>query len=351
MKAGPAHSSGVGTTKGLLENSVIRVVKDIPKGGVGRVQSSDLIGDGAFRYTRYCVLRVQGVPEDRIKTEFEVGSIEAVYRTLIQDGHPVCPVCGKTPAYADHCEKGIRRQARGETRPSTLELPPARQAIPLFEKVIGRPDAPFGGGLHGYCKDLRHLEEKFHGKRFASNLVFENEAGFEGILRRADYSDEDWSALCEGFSQDPRVTDEITPYDVPSGPGLSVLGTQRTPAEQLVVLIAAYALMRNNLDPLVDNLHPDPPLLNRQQLESVGKDLRLAAEQMATLVRGGKVGRGAPVEGLPWREAFLAYRITDLKREGLSYEKIHEYLDEHGHEFSHEEVERLGGFGLQFPDF
>ncbi len=325
------------------------------------MQSTNLIGDGALRYTRYCVFRVQGVSEDQIKIEFEVGSIEAVYRMLIQDGHPVCPVCGKTPAFADHCEKkDKRRKARGETRPSTLELPPARRAIPLFEGVIGSLHSFSDGGLHHYCEDLRHLEEKIHGKRFTSNLIFENEAGFEETLSREDYSEKDWSALCEGLSQDPQVTDEITPYDVSSGPGLSVLGARRTPAEQLVVLIAVYALMRKNLDPLVDSLHPEPSLSDRQQLESVREDLRLAAEQMATLVRGGKVGRGAPVEGLSRSEASLAYRITDLKNRGLSYAQIQEHLNkariqdgptEYGHEISREEVERLGGFDLHFPDF
>ncbi|MDP9478246.1 MAG: hypothetical protein M3R38_21630 [Actinomycetota bacterium] len=197
-------------------------------------------------YFKYCTLRLDGLSEGEVANELGAGSPEALYQILIQDHFPVCPVCGETPVGPDHCQRYKRRKARGETDQSGPELPPARQAIPLFEKVIGSPDAPFGGGLHGYSKDLRHLEEKLHGKRFSSNLIFENEAGFEGTLRREDYSDEDWSELCEGFSQDPRVTDEITPYDVPSGPGVSMLGTRRTPAEQLVVLIAVYSLMRRN---------------------------------------------------------------------------------------------------------
>ncbi len=305
-----------------------------------------------LRYVKYYAFRSDGLSEGEVATKLGVGSPEALYQILIQDHFPVCPVCGETPAGSDHCQKrDKRRRARGETDPSVLELPPARQAIPLFEKVIGSPNAFFGGGLYKYCDDLQHLEEKLHGKRFESNLIFENEAGFEGTLRREDHSAEDWSALCERFSQDPRVTDEITPYDVPSGPGLSVLGTQRTPAEQLVVLTAAYALMRRNLDSLIDSLHPDPSLLDRQQLASVREDLRLAAEQMATLVRGGKVGRGAPVVGLSRSEMIRACQITDLKNEGLSYAKIQEHLNEYGHKSSREEVERLGGFGLQYPDY
>ncbi len=314
-----------------------------------------------MKYLQYCAFRYNDLSEGEVATKLGAGSPQALYQILARDGFPVCKVCGETPVNPDHCSKrGKRRRARGETDPSALDLPPARRAIPLFEGVIGSLHSFSDGGLHHYCEDLRHLEEKIHGKRFTSNLIFENEAGFKGTLRREDYSNEEWSALCEGLSQDPRGTEAITPYDVPSGPGLSVLGARRTPAEQLVVLIAVYALMRKNLDPLVDSLHPEPSLSDRQQLESVREDLRLAAEQMATLVRGGKVGRGAPVEGLSRSEASLAYRITDLKNRGLSYAQIQEHLNkariqdgptEYGHEISREEVERLGGFDLHFPDF
>ncbi|MDP9476416.1 MAG: hypothetical protein M3R38_12170 [Actinomycetota bacterium] len=105
------------------------------------------------------------------------------------------------------------------------------------------------------------------------------------------------------------------------------------------------------MDPLIDSLHPDPQLLDRQRLQPVREALRLAAEQLATLVRGGKVGRGKPAPGLSPREMFLACRITDLKNGDLSYAKIHEHLNEYGHEIPRDEVERLGGFGLRFPDF
>jgi hypothetical protein len=205
------------------------------------------------KYLKYCWALDTVVAVDKIANDLGYGSPQALYKSLIQNGFPVCEVCGATPVAPDHCKRLAKRRAKSANDGEVVELPPAREAIPLFRQIIGLPNRFLDGslysyiserGLHSYAEDLRDLEEELHGKRFVSNKVFrpENGVGFEGTLRRNDYSEEEWQQICEVLDQDQRVTDEITPYDVPGGPGMVPQGAGKTPSKELVVLIAVYAL-------------------------------------------------------------------------------------------------------------
>jgi hypothetical protein len=100
-----------------------------------------------------------------------------------------------------------------------VELPPAANAITLFEWVIGAPPVdedrhnrwPFASGLHALCEDLVDLEEELHSKRFVSNTVSrpESDPPFE-ILRREDLSKEGWVSLCEQYGQSDAGAGHVT---------------------------------------------------------------------------------------------------------------------------------------------
>ncbi len=308
-------------------------------------------------YLQYYAARVNGNPVDRLASAHGFDSPADLYEYLARSGFPICEVCGETPAGPEHCKQPSlkKRRARSGSDGKVVKLPPARNAMRLFEEVIGCGDKnPFSAGLHGSCERLRDLEEELHGKRFVSNMVFrpEDGVGFEGTLRRGEHSEDEWRRICLSLSQDHKTTDEITPYDVPGGPGMSPLGAGRTPAGHLVRLIATYALVRDDLDPLVAELHPEPEAVDWEKVRSAQEALRLNAEHLATLVRGGYVGKGAPVERLTREEANLAYVISNLKDEGdLSYREIQRRLKDYGHDLPLGEIERLGGLYLPHPDY
>ena len=293
------------------------------------------------------------MPAEKAAAELGYASPELLYKSLAA-WFPVCEVCGATPVRPGHCAQPAakKRKARSASDGTVVRLPPTWEAIILFEEVLGLPDDNIlRPTLYGYVSRLGQLEEDLHGKRFVSTNVDRPLDGFEP-MRREDYSVEEWQEMCEDLDLNPRFTDEISSEDVPGAhrPDWAPLGARRIPAKELVVLIAVYVLTRKqNLDPLIAKLHPDPESMDGQQLRSATDALHLAAEHVATLVRGGTVGAGAPTEGLSRKEASLAYRIADLKEQGLSYSEIREHLKEYGHDVSQEEVEQLGKLRLPRP--
>lgn len=305
------------------------------------MQSFNQPGPGALRYAKYCALLASGGSEDQIKATLGIGSLEVLYRILIQDGYPVCPVCGKTPAQPQHCEPPAKKRKARNSDSGVVKLPPAGDAVPLFDEIIGSSGDFFNLGLHRYLEALMHLKEELHaGRRFVSTEVY----GPEYSLRREDFSEDEWREMCTLLDWDPEVKSEITPSDVPTE--IVPLGAYRAPAKGLVVLIALYALTRDDLAPVIEKLHPDPVYINQKQLESAKEQLRLAAEHVAILVRGGTVGKGRPMERLSAKEATLAYWIAELKDKGHTYDEIYQEFKELGYGWSREGIERLGSFRL-----
>jgi hypothetical protein len=266
------------------------------------------------------------MPAEKVAADLGYASPELLYKRLAP-WFPVCEVCGATPVRPGHCAQPAakKRKARSASDGTVVRLPPTWEAILLFEEVLGLPeDNILRSTLYGYVSRLGQLEEDLHGKRFFSTKVDRPLEGFEP-LRREDYSVEEWQEMCEDLDLSPKFTDKITSEDIPGAhrPDWAPLGARRTPAKELVVLIAAYVLTRKqDLDPLIAKLHPDPESMDRQQLRSATDALHLAAEHVATLVRGGTVGKGRPTEELSRNEASLAYCIADLKEQDLSYSEI-----------------------------
>jgi hypothetical protein len=319
-----------------------------------------------LRYLDFYNQRLNERSEDDVAHKWHFASSQALYQVLSQDGFPVCPVCGETPAGPKHCKAPKTRKPKPSDG-KIVELPPASDAIPLFKRVIGSPPdheeqqnqwAHFASGLHKLCEDLRHLEEELHGKRFVSNSVYrpESDPPFER-LRREDFSEEEWANLCEQYGQSD-AGEELNYYDTPEAPNMRTLGaTAKSPWRGLVVLIATYLLMGRPVDSLLEVLHPDPSQLvwdktedeeqreARKQLENKINQLELMAQQVASLVRGGTVGAGSPTEELSIEELELAYEITEMKEQdqNLSYDRIYERLRDRELEYAQQDIELFGG--------
>lgn len=82
-----------------------------------------------------------------------------------------------------------------------------------------------------------------------------------------------------------------------------------------MVLIAAYALAGWPLRPLIERLHPEPDSADKRGVGEKVDQLWEAADHLATLVRGGKLGKGTRPPKVPDQEVFVAWLIHSLEEE------------------------------------
>ena len=147
-------------------------------------------------------------------------------------------------------------------------------------------------------------------------------------------------------------------------------GSGATPWEGLVVLIAVHALNFGSVDALIRALHPDPSSVDQARLyDKKKKDgaksdgtmtaLRTAAEQLAMVVRGVELRRGARHQTMSRFETQIAMKVRELADEGYSGEEILEKLKEQrfldeageymGEKYGLGDVRRLKNLGLRPP--
>jgi hypothetical protein len=105
------------------------------------------------KYLKYCWALDTVVAVDKIANDLGYGSPQALYKSLIQNGFPVCEVCGATPVAPDHCKRLAKRRAKSANDGEVVELPPAREAIPLFRQIIGLPNRFLDGSLYSYISE------------------------------------------------------------------------------------------------------------------------------------------------------------------------------------------------------
>src|SRR5215211_7323568 len=153
-------------------------------------------------------------------------------------------------------------------------------------------------------------------------------------LHRHDVPEEEWLRLCEEHGVDLEV-DEVPVVITPSGvrsvelksedfaedewsqfreqrggppnakrvrfavrEGRMVEGASRVPATPLEALIGVYTLGGGSLEELLDALHPDPPTVDRKQLDKIVLRLQRENRRLATLMRGGNLKTGRSPEKL-----------------------------------------------------
>jgi len=286
--------------------------------------------DRVLRYLRLCAERTHERTEDQIARDLDFGSPAALYQKLNQDGFPVCPVCGETPAKPNHCTRKGQRQRRAKRGTGqAVELPPAKRAETLIRKAIQNMETSW---LY-----LDSRREFYRDERFDTISDHPNASAthYRDVYPPGEEGDEEWRKLCERHGQDPSVDH----FFAPVAPIATSEGASRFPPEPLPALIALYVLSGEPLHPLLEALHPNPSEVNQERLDQALEALWHTAGQLATLVRGGIIRRGPSTGELPPSEQSIARFISIQLREGVSEAEIYELLRKRG--LSQSEITRL----------
>lgn len=269
----------------------------------------------------WCASQFQGIePGSHILEELGFGSVEAMQKQLTNWGIPDWITQGETAVGKPKPSKPVapERQARGSG--PAKELPPAGNAAPIFRErlaLLGRA-----------TEDLKYRKEKLQGKRFVQSSVYEDSVHF---FREA-FTDEQWRDLSEHYGFDLKA-DRFSTADVRTW---SLGGGTPAPQAPLPALIGAYLLAGGELAPLLEALYPGEPSAAvvekiRKRVEGrKGTDkqdgLQALAQQLATLVRGGDLGKGRDPAELSNHEINLECRITERREANVPDEKIYEEL-------------------------
>ena len=153
-----------------------------------------------LRFAQFYARRTYGLTEDQIARDLDFGSPAALYQKLSQDGFPVCPVCGETPAKPNHCTKKGQRQRRAKRGTGQApELPRAKRAEDLFGKAIRNMETDLS--------QLNLRREFYRDERFdavsdypETGTTFARES-----LPPGEEGDEKWRELSTKYGHDPSV--------------------------------------------------------------------------------------------------------------------------------------------------
>jgi hypothetical protein len=278
-------------------------------------------------------LRKEGLSEDEIakKLNFTTGlvtSAEVMYGQLERWEFPdwlVYPEGYGARRQHDETPKN-RGGRRARTFKQVEELPQPARAEHLFRRDLQR--------LSGYVDELRDLREHFLAdpQRWVSYRWIEDD--WE-IYYRSDHSEEQWQRLCEQEGVDPATTESLKIDLVPSA---HPRGAKVTPSEGLVYLMAVHAIMNDSIESLVKALHPNPDEVDLGELykkrdkdratqNGIVTNLKTSAEQLAKVVRGGKLRKGMPPPEVSRWELWMAWDlIHPLAEKALANEQILEEL-------------------------
>jgi hypothetical protein len=263
-----------------------------------------------LRYLRLVNGRHRGRSEDEIAADAGCESPAALYQQLAEDRFPVCRECGATHVKSEHWKSHEPKRLAKRGAGVRIDLPAAAEAIPIFQPVV---DA-----LGDYVVDLTTLRETYADERFEVVDRYETTAINDPAENTITY-----------------------------GQGTIPLGAKLDPPHQLIALIAAYVMEGKPLDSLLEKLHHSAMALDRQKLEKKVAELRLAARQVAKLIRGGTVRTGRQTEELESREQAAAQYITSARRVGVPEPEIDRILLTRG--FSRTGISRLKKLQIDYP--
>jgi len=276
-------------------------------------------------------------PEDQIAEQLGYGSAEHMHNQFRRWGFPDWLV-SKEPPELDR----PKRQARNLG--TQQELPPAGNAVALFQQELIEP-------LIRAVKSLPGLVEAVHDGSFVGMTV----QHVPRRLSRTDVSEDEWRDLCQAQDLDPaseqipdlRFITTVRQY----------IGASHVPPQPLVTLIGAYCLAGGDTKALLELLHRNPSEVDVDKLERLlhakksvhGEDgLIRKAEQVTTVVRGGKLGRGAPPADISAAEFSIACNITDFREQGLTEDQIYQKLAWTGR--TPKELAKLASLRLRPPE-
>jgi hypothetical protein len=238
---------------------------------------------------------------------------------LRQDGFPVCETCGDYTKEWAHCgqQEDSRQQKPRQGTGIRVELPPAKEAMPLFEEALDV--------LREAIDDLEDRKEYLQDGRFVVETYFQGPA----------YDDGEWVEVKGAFAG----------------------GGEQSPPEPLTTLIAVYVLSGLPLEPLLSTLHKEPAGADSDQLDlniegtrtSKGHTpgLKSKARHVARLIRGGNLLPGPTTGEFSADQHSAAWRLYQLKQQGFASKDIEQELRKHG--FGRQDVAWLRKLGLIPP--
>jgi hypothetical protein len=248
----------------------------------------------------------------------DYGSPKAMYRRFNQAGFPICEICGAMPVKGEHCtttEDNRVRQAQIKETADQQDIPRASKAQELFWPVVA--------ALEEAVEDLPFHRQHYQDGRFVASY---HQPGTL-IVDRAHVPAKVWEQLCTTHNEDPTV-DRI----FVSGSALNkAFGGSRNPPEPMTTLIVMYLLADEPLEPLLRALHRDLPNAKLEKIERLldGKDgLRRRANEIASLVCGGKAGRGRHEQEFDSEEHYAMWYVTQRRNEGAPDQQIVGELNE-----------------------
>jgi hypothetical protein len=308
------------------------------------------------RYLKLVLGRMYGQDDDAIVQSLEgFDSLQDLYQRISEDGHPICPRCGTTYVDETHCEAQTGKRGQKKSTPPRLrnvgprkDLPPVGNAAELLKERLE--------ALLRNVELLKHMDESLHGRYFVRQDVDTTPV----YLPRAVLSEEEWENLCEEYNLDPNDEGFLVTNTHNRYPG----GVARSPSETEAILMAVYAVAGGDMDALIGRLHPDPSSVGaetreeiRQCVEGARADgdkkdgLIVLARQLATWVRGSKVGQGRP-SGLSRADHEFGCSITRYRKQGLTDEEIarkeSHRTKEDGTSYTTKDVTELGDLGLSW---
>jgi hypothetical protein len=256
---------------------------------------------------RLCVLRYQGgYSEEDIARELDFDTVAAM-RTQLQNWE----LPGWLVGEESETNPTKKTRKKGDRRARNLapvnELPPAGNATELFKERLE--------ALLESVELLRHMNENLHGRYFVRTNVEKTPV----FRPRERFSKVEWEAVCEQHELNPEEKGFWDENVVISLPG----GAKLAPSEIEATLIGVYALAGGQMDLLLDALHPDSLPVRAETRKGIrtcvegfkfdgDKDcMKILARQLATWVRGSKVGQGRPSTLSEVEHAF-ACRINSL---------------------------------------
>src|SRR5829696_7845213 len=267
--------------------------------------------DAYSKVGRVFLLRKQGTDtEAEVARRAGFGSADAMHHQLLAWGFSgLLP-----PERQEEVSKPTAKQKTRGSGPSE-EVPDASGAVELFEEILDE--------LRGTVRLVEDLSLGYQGKRFVGMYTFEGDWTFP----RSSYSVQRWQELCKQYGQDPNVKS----FSISGVTSNSPTEAGPYPPRELVMLIAAYALSRRPIEPLLKVLYPERSEADIEEIHKLLYETKFAgrsqngllrtAQQFAAAVYGRKVGRGAPPEQ-PAGEHLLACHITKRREAGLTDEHL-----------------------------
>ncbi len=257
--------------------------------------------EGTYRQIgMVCAFRAKGLSEDEVAEKAQFNTVEDMYFRL---------KCWGLSGLVPREEDVDKTERRARTTSEPVELPSAYDALPLFHRALQKLDWAIG--------DLENRKEYLQNGRFV---------GHEST----------------GPAYSPETGIEEGTLTIP-------MGGQQTPLEPLPVLIGAYVLADEPLEPLLEKLNRWPQSVDKEQIQALigGKKaakghtrgLKSIVGMIARGIRGGTIRPGPTTGEFSERIQNGVWYSRQLTQRGFDPATISERLSEAN--FTRQEISQI----------